>query len=90
MGRIWSEENKYRQWLNVELAASEVLAEYDEVPRDAAAKLRAHADFSVDRIAEIEREIRHDVIAFTTCSSRIDADRRRAGGQPLVSLWAHL
>ena len=43
MGRIWSEENKYRQWLEVELAASEALAEVGEVPVEAARKLRAHA-----------------------------------------------
>ena len=50
MGRIWSEENKYRQWLEVELAASETLAELGEVSADAAALLRKHAGFSVDRI----------------------------------------
>ena len=66
MGHIWSEQNKFQQWLAVELAASEALAERGEVPADAAALLRQHASFSVDRINAIEKEVRHDVIAFTT------------------------
>jgi adenylosuccinate lyase len=66
MGAIWSDENKYRCWLEVELAASESLAELGEVPAEAAAALRRHADFSLPRIQEIEREVKHDVIAFTT------------------------
>src|SRR5215472_15739821 len=66
MGRIWSEENKYRAWLAVELATAEALVETGEVPRDAAQLLRKHAGFTVTRIQDIEREVRHDVIAFTT------------------------
>src|ERR1700692_2617734 len=66
MGRIWSEENKYRQWLEVELATAEALAEIGEVPNEAARALRLHAAFDVARIQEIEREVRHDVVAFTT------------------------
>src|SRR5262249_22202812 len=66
MGRIWSEDNKYRQWLEVELAASEALAELGEVPPEAAAKLRALAGFQLERIQEIENKVKHDVIAFTT------------------------
>ena len=66
MGSIWSEENKYQQWLEVELAASETLAELGQVPAEAAALLRRHASCSVARIQEIERTVRHDVIAFTT------------------------
>jgi len=85
MGGIWSDENKYRQWLNVELAASEVLAEHGEVPFEAARLLRAHAGFSVERISEIEREVRHDVIAFTTCV----AESMKAAGQPEASRWLH-
>lgn len=85
MGRIWSEENKYRQWLEVELAASETLAELGEVPREAAESLRHHAAFSVDRIAEIENVVRHDVIAFTTCVSESMA----AAGQGEASRWFH-
>jgi adenylosuccinate lyase len=66
MGRIFSEQNKFEQWLAVELAAAEALAESGEVPLEAARALRAHAGFDVARIDEIERETRHDVIAFTT------------------------
>lgn len=85
MGRIWSEENKYRQWLEVELAASEALAELGEVPAESAAALRAHADFSVERIQEIEAEVRHDVIAFTTAVAEKMAD----AGQAEHSRWLH-
>jgi adenylosuccinate lyase len=66
MGKIWSDENKYRMWLAVETAASETLAEDGIVPVDAARAIRERGDFSVERIQEIEAEVKHDVIAFTT------------------------
>ena len=66
MGRIWSDENKFRNWLKVELAATDVLARAGIVPVDAAQELRARADFSIERIQQIELETRHDVLAFTT------------------------
>jgi adenylosuccinate lyase len=66
MGRIWSEENRFRTWLKVELAATETLAESGIVPRAAAKAIRQKADFKLERINEIEAEVRHDVIAFTT------------------------
>jgi adenylosuccinate lyase len=66
MGRIWSEENRFRTWLKVELAATETLAEAGIVPRAAAKAIRQKADFKLERINEIEAEVRHDVIAFTT------------------------
>ncbi|HKW18661.1 MAG TPA: adenylosuccinate lyase [Terriglobales bacterium] len=66
MGRIWSEENRFRSWLKVEIAATETLAEAGIVPRTAAKAIRERADFRVERIREIEAEVRHDVIAFTT------------------------
>jgi adenylosuccinate lyase len=65
MGRVWSEENKFQKWLDVELAATETLAEAGIVPREAAAKLRERARVDVARINEIESKVRHDVIAFT-------------------------
>src|ERR1700720_3598198 len=65
MGRVWSEENKFQKWLEVELAATETLAEAGIVPREAAAKLRERARVNVARINEIESRVRHDVIAFT-------------------------
>src|SRR5271155_4580312 len=66
MGRIWTEENKYRMWLEVEATASEVLAETGIVPRSAALAIRAYGEVDVARIQEIEAEVKHDVIAFTT------------------------
>jgi adenylosuccinate lyase len=66
MGRIWEEENKYRKWLDVELASTSVLEAEGVVPPEAAREIREKANFSVDRITEIEAETRHDVIAFTT------------------------
>ena len=85
MGRIWSEENKYRQWLEVELATAEALAETGEVPKEAAQLLRKHAGFTVGRIQEIEREVRHDVIAFTTAV----AESMAAAGHAEASRWLH-
>ncbi len=66
MGRIWSDENKYRCWLTVEIAASQALAKFGLVPQSAADAIRDRGAFTVDRINEIEAEVRHDVIAFTT------------------------
>jgi adenylosuccinate lyase len=66
MTKLWSEQSKFERWLEVELAASEGLAEAGVVPAEAAASLRANASFSIERIHEIERETRHDVLAFTT------------------------
>jgi adenylosuccinate lyase len=85
MGRIWSDENKFRQWLEVELAASEALGEMGVVPLDAARALRAHADFDVARIHAIEREVKHDVIAFTTAV----AEKMAAAGESGASRWLH-
>ena len=71
MGRIWNDENRFRAWLAVEVAATETLAEVGIVPKDAARAIRERADFSVQRIHEIEAEVRHDVIAFTTAVAEI-------------------
>src|ERR1022692_1232423 len=62
MGRIWSDQNRFQQWLEVELAASEALAELGVVPAEAARLLRQHAGFDVPRIHEIEEQVKHDVI----------------------------
>lgn len=85
MARIWSDENKYRQWLEVELMASDSLAELGEVPREAAESLRKHADFDVSRIDAIEAEVHHDVIAFLTSVSEKMAD----AGVAEHSRWLH-
>src|SRR5580698_3494862 len=85
MGRIFSDQNRFDQWLAVELAASEALAETGEVPAEAAAALRAHASFDADRIHAIEREVKHDVIAFTTAVS----ERLASAGHADASRWLH-
>jgi len=94
MGRIWSEENRFRTWLEVEVAATETLAEAGMVPKEAARAIRERADFSVDRINEIEAEVRHDVIAFTTAVDLLraveivsDAERDLLGGEKGPSIW---
>jgi adenylosuccinate lyase len=66
MGRIWSDENKFRCWLQVETAATLTLADAGLVPREAAKAIAERGDFDVNRIHEIEAEVKHDVIAFTT------------------------
>jgi adenylosuccinate lyase len=66
MGRIWSDENKFRMWLKVELASTETLAEAGIVPEEAATAIRDKGDFDLARIHAVEAEVKHDVIAFTT------------------------
>jgi adenylosuccinate lyase len=66
MGRIWSEESKFRAWLEVETVASEILAEDGIVPTEAAKAIRERGGFDLERIREVEAEVKHDVIAFTT------------------------
>src|SRR5499425_2660186 len=66
MGALWSEQNKFQKWLDVEIAVCEVHAEMGTIPRDALEQIKSHASFSVDRINEIEKTTNHDVIAFTT------------------------
>jgi len=65
MGRVWSDANRYQKWLDVELAAADVLAEAGQMPKEAAAALRARARIDVARIDELEAKVKHDVIAFT-------------------------
>ena len=71
MARIWSDENRFRTWLAVEVAATETLAAASIVPKDAARAIRERANFNVERIFEIEAEVKHDVIAFTTAVAEI-------------------
>jgi adenylosuccinate lyase len=66
MGALWSEQNKFQKWLDVEIAVCEVHAENGIIPRDALEQIKARAKFSVARINEIEKTTNHDVIAFTT------------------------
>jgi len=82
MGRVWSDENRFQKWLDVELAATETLAEAGVVPREAAAKLRERARVDVARINELEAKVRHDVIAFTIAV-------QESVGDPEAARWLH-
>src|SRR5690554_1282388 len=66
MSRIWEPENRFRIWLDIEIAALEAMAELGTVPASAVAAVKARGGFDIARIDEIERETRHDVIAFLT------------------------
>ena len=66
MGAIWSQQNKFQKWLDVEIAVCEVHAEDGTIPKDAVEEIKAKAAFTVERIGEIEKTTDHDVIAFTT------------------------
>ena len=85
MALIWSDENRYRAWRDVEVAASEALAELNEIPADAARKIRQYSGFKVQRILDIEKEVKHDVIAFTTAI----AENMKAAGHGEASRWLH-
>ena len=85
MGGIWTDENKYRCWLQVEAAASTVLAEDGVIPLAAAEAIAAKATVSAARVAEIEAEVKHDVIAFTTAV----AESLKSQGLDAESRWLH-
>ncbi|MCS6999499.1 MAG: adenylosuccinate lyase [Bacteroidota bacterium] len=82
MGAIWSDQNKFRIWLEIELLAVEAHVQLGIVPREDYEELRAKAGFSIERIAEIERTTKHDVIAFLTCVAEQVASP--------VSRWLHM
>ena len=65
--QIWSQENKYRKWLDVEIYACEAMAELGLIPSTALRNIKDKADFNVQRVDEIEAVTNHDVIAFLTC-----------------------
>ncbi len=77
MGKIWELENKYRRWLDVEVAVCESMAELGLIPEEAAREIREKADFDVARIDEIEKETKHDVIAFLTNVAEYVGDAAR-------------
>jgi adenylosuccinate lyase len=77
LAEIWSDEGRYRRWLEVELAVCDVLAERGTIPRQAVATIRARAAFDAGRVAEIEAVVKHDVIAFLTdLAERVGPDSR--------------
>ena len=67
MAAIWEPQNKFSIWLKIEILACEALAQRGEIPATALKDIQQKSDFNIDRIDEIEREVRHDVIAFLTC-----------------------
>lgn len=69
MKQLWSEENRYNTWLEVEILADEAWAELGEIPKEDVKKIRENASFDIERILEIEKETRHDVVAFTRAVS---------------------
>ncbi|WP_407269819.1 adenylosuccinate lyase [Radiobacillus sp. PE A8.2] len=77
MGAIWTEENKYQAWLEVELLACEAWSELGVIPKQDVQKLREKASFDVNRILEIEQETRHDVVAFTRAVSETVGEERK-------------
>jgi adenylosuccinate lyase len=81
MGRIWEEDNKLQCWLKVELAVADAMAEMGEIPKEAAAQLRARARVDRQRVEEIEAKVRHDVIAFLTAVGETTGEASR---------WMHL
>ena len=85
MGRIWTDKNKYRCWLQVEAAASNVLAEDGVIPAEAAQAIAEKATVSAARVAEIEAEVKHDVIAFTQAV----AESLKTQGLGEQSRWLH-
>jgi adenylosuccinate lyase len=82
MGRVWSDQNRFQRWLDVELAATDTLAEAGTVPREAAATLRSRARVDAARILELEARVKHDVIAFTMQVGE-------SVGDPAAARWLH-
>ena len=77
MGTIWEPENRFRTWLAIEICVCEALAKLGEIPQQAVKNIKKKADFDIDRIDEIERETKHDVIAFlTSVSEYVGEDSR--------------
>jgi adenylosuccinate lyase len=82
MGRVWSDANKFARWLDVELAATETLAEAGQVPKEAAATIRACGKVDAARILELEARVKHDVVAFTMAVGE-------SIGDPAAARWLH-
>ena len=82
MGEIWTDQGRLERWLEVELAATDVLVERGVVPREAAARIRERARVDASRVLEIEARVRHDVIAFTLAVGE-------AIGDPEAARWLH-
>ena len=77
MGKLWTDENRYNTWLEVEILAVEAWAQRGDIPKKEAEKIRKKASFEVNRILEIEEETRHDVVAFTRAVSESLGEERK-------------
>ena len=77
MGHIWSEENGFQKWLDVEILAAEGLAQLGKVPKAAIARIRKNARFNVERIREIEADVKHEIIAFLSSVAESIGDDAR-------------
>jgi adenylosuccinate lyase len=77
MGRIWSEENGFQKWLDVEILAAEALSRLGKVPIAAVARIQKRARFDVKRIREIEAEVKHEIIAFLSAVAESIGDDAR-------------
>ena len=77
MASIWEPQNKFKIWLKIEVLACEALAKRGEIPKSALKDIQDKSDFKVERIDEIEREVKHDVIAFLTCVAEYIGDSAR-------------
>jgi adenylosuccinate lyase len=82
MGHVWSDANKFAKWLEVEIAATETLAEAGQVPKDVAAAIRSRAKIDVAQIHQVEARVKHDVIAFTMAVGQ-------SIGDPAAARWLH-
>jgi adenylosuccinate lyase len=77
MGRIWSEENGFQKWLEVEILAAEAMVRMGKVPKAAIARIRKKARFDVKRIRVIEAEVKHEIIAFLSSVAEFVGDDAR-------------
>ncbi|MBA2872454.1 adenylosuccinate lyase [Anoxybacillus calidus] len=77
MGAIWTEENRFKAWLEVEILACEAWAELGVIPKEDVERIRKNASFDIQRIKEIEEETRHDVVAFTRAVSETLGEERK-------------
>ncbi|HEO8419470.1 adenylosuccinate lyase [Niallia sp. FSL W8-0635] len=77
MGKIWTEENRFKAWLEVEILACEAWVKLGEIPAEDVKKIRENASFDIERIKEIELDTRHDVVAFTRAVSETLGEERK-------------
>lgn len=77
MGAIWTEENKFKAWLEVEILACEAWSEFGVIPKEDVQRIRESASFDIDRILKIEEETRHDVVAFTRAVSETLGEEKK-------------